>query len=191
MWSHIKWNPDSRVLNWSAFDKSCPGTSRGVTQETEDPTFAIAEDKVSLQHQAPGASEKKTTQRLMNIKRLHRGYEPGFISGGPAKTVQKSSTCHTRMRTNIPSYSVTALGGLCPSKYGGWSERHLVSGYGDIAIPSENPAAKLLQRELVTSSLCAVGRIFDPVTGCSGSGFWIEGGYFCHRASFCRMEHRE
>ncbi|KAF3315729.1 hypothetical protein TWF173_003296 [Orbilia oligospora] len=177
-WSHLKWTPDPKMLNWSAFDKPSPGSSRCVTQGTENPTSIIGEYKPPPQPRISGTPEKTKTQRLMDMKWPPRGYEPGFISGGPADTIQKSSTFPLRMRRTIPSYGAAAFGGLCPNKEGGWSGCHVVSSRGNTAIPSDNPAAKLLQRKPVASSLCAVGRILDPVIGCYGSGFWIEGGYF-------------
>ncbi|EGX45067.1 hypothetical protein AOL_s00173g168 [Orbilia oligospora ATCC 24927] len=122
----------------------------------------------------------------MDMKWPPRGYEPGFISGGPADTIQKSSTFPLRMRRTIPSYGAAAFGGLCPNKEGGWSGCHVVSSRGNTAIPSDNPAAKLMRGKSVVSSLCAVGRIFDPVTGCSESGFWIQSGFFVTAFHFAK-----
>ncbi|KAK6521855.1 hypothetical protein TWF506_002058 [Arthrobotrys conoides] len=193
-WSHIKWNPDPRTLNWSAFDKPSPGSSRCATQDTENPSCAlgtrpscaIEEYKPPLQPRNPGTPENKNTQRLMGMKWPTRGYEPGFISDSPEDIIKKSSTFPLRMRRKIPSYGATAFGGLCLNKNGGWSECHVVSSHGDTAIPSDNPAAELMQGESVVSSLCAVGRIFDPATGCSESGYWVQPGFFVTAFHFAK-----
>ncbi|KAK6519376.1 hypothetical protein TWF281_003210 [Arthrobotrys megalospora] len=173
-WPSIDLNP--RMLNWSdgsrdreILDRRAnETTSRCDTQGVQ--SYPLTESK--SQAFAGGSLTKQNTtepQRLSDMDHWpSREYELGLLNDDLPKTVPP----------NIPSYGASAFSGLCPSKEGGWSPCYLVSSLGAVGISSENPAAKVFQAKSIPPALRAVGRLFDPTTGCSGSGFWLEGGLF-------------
>ncbi|KAF3918773.1 hypothetical protein ABW21_db0208963 [Orbilia brochopaga] len=178
-WPGYKLNPKTR--NWSD-GSGTPNTGPDNLSRTR------ASD---LQE----ATTAEAPKRLRDMNWPPRGYELGFQANGSATQAPKANTSPLRGKARIlPSYGAHAFGGLCPSKDGGWSRCYPVSGSGNVNILTEKArvheaaAAALLQTEPVSRVLRATGRLFDHTTGCSESGFWVEGGFFITTLHIARWD---
>ncbi|KAF3907789.1 hypothetical protein ABW21_db0203250 [Orbilia brochopaga] len=139
---------------------------------------------------------KETSGKCEDVVSSTLGSEPWLLCNDRSKAIPKASTYPLPIKKDLPSQEFThGLGGLCPGAGGGWSECHTVSSSGAVSPPPDIMGLYRLHEEIaaiksISDNLRATGRIIyitNEGTN-SGSGFWINGGFFITATHFQQWE---